>query len=106
MGETKMDIKKSNEKKEISLNSVIGQNKDIDVSDLNGEKVMMNLEVGKYFMLNSVGSNIWNSIESEKNIELIIDDIMEKYDVSREICEKEVIKYIEQLDNHGLITIS
>ena len=101
-----MDIKKSNEKKKLNLNSIIGQNKDIDVSDLNGEKVMMNLEVGKYFMLNSVGSSIWNSIESEKNIELIIDDIIEKYDVAREICEKEIMKYIEKLDNHGLITIS
>ncbi|MFR5264997.1 PqqD family peptide modification chaperone [Clostridium sp.] len=42
----------------------------------------------------------------KKNIELIIDDIIEKYDVAREICEKEIMKYIEKLDNHGLITIS
>lgn len=99
-------IKKNNEKKKIDLNSVIGQNKDIDVSDLNGEKVMMNLEIGKYFMLNSVGSTIWNSIEDEKTVRLIIDDVIKKYDVTRELCEKEIIEYVEKLNNYGLITIS
>ncbi|MDV5105526.1 hypothetical protein R2R32_02470 [Clostridium perfringens] len=35
----------------ISLDSIVSQKEGIDVTELNGEKVMMDLDKGKYFML-------------------------------------------------------
>ena len=36
----------------ISLDSIVSQKEDVDVTELNGEKVMMDLDKGMYFMLN------------------------------------------------------
>ena len=47
---------------EINLDTVINKNLEIDDTDLDGEKVMMNLDKGEYFMMNEVGSRIWEII--------------------------------------------
>lgn len=43
----------------MDVNTKVCQSREIDSTDLNGEKVMMNLDKGKYFALNLVGSRIW-----------------------------------------------
>ena len=37
----------------IELNNIVSRREDIDTTDLNGDIVMMDLEKGKYFSLNS-----------------------------------------------------
>ena len=55
-----INFKKSTEKTkkdfEINLDTIINKNLEIDDTDLDGEKVMMNLDKGEYFMMNEVGS--------------------------------------------------
>ena len=46
----------------ININNVVSRRNDIDTTDLNGEIVMMDLEKGRYFSLNGVGSRIWEII--------------------------------------------
>lgn len=89
----------------VSLNSIVVPKNDIDVTELNGEKVMMDLDKGKYFMLNGTGSVIWDCIIESKTISQIIEKLLNEYDVSREVCEKTVLEYLEKLDNEGIITI-
>lgn len=90
----------------IKLNSLISQNSDIDVSDLDGQKVMMNIELGKYFMLNEVGSDIWNIISEPISLENLVDKLLIIYDISKEQCLKSVKDYLEVLNDSELIKIS
>lgn len=87
------------------LNAKFIQSKKIDATDLDGEKVMMNLDLGKYFSLNSVGSKIWEIIECETSINEIVDNLLKEYDVDRKTCEESVVKFLERLKNEDLITI-
>lgn len=41
-------------------------------ADLDGELCMLNSEQGKYFCLNSVGSRIWELLESPKSAEELV----------------------------------
>lgn len=82
------------------------QSKDIDATDLDGEKVMMNLELGKYFALNPVGSRIWELMDSEISIQEIINTLLSEYKVDEQVCEKSVLEFLEKLKNANLITVS
>ena len=42
----------------INLDSIVSYRQDIDTTDIDGDKVMMDLEKGQYFALNSVASRI------------------------------------------------
>jgi hypothetical protein len=92
--------------KEITLDTVIRRIENIDASDLNGEKVMMNLEKGQYFALNEVGSSIWDIIKVPLTIRGITEALLKEYDVDTLTCEQAVIRFIGKMSDAELINIS
>ena len=89
----------------ININNVVSRRNDIDTTDLNGEIVMMDLEKGRYFSLNGVGSRIWEIIESPIEINKIVDCLLEEYDVNRNECEENVLEFLDKLDDANIISV-
>lgn len=89
----------------ININNVVSRRNDIDTTDLNGEIVMMDLEKGRYFSLNGVGSRIWEIIESPIEINKIVDCLLEEYDVNRNECEENVLEFLDKLDDANIIFV-
>lgn len=91
--------------KKINLNSIILRNEDIDDTDLDGEKVMMNLDKGQYFMMNEVGSRIWEIVSEPKTVKEVMLALLNEYEVEREKCEKTVIEFLSELVKSDLIKV-
>lgn len=70
----------------INKDSIVCINKDIDATEFNDEKVMMNMDKGKYYALNEVGSRIWDLINSNTKVSEIVDALLKEYEVSEEDC--------------------
>ena len=90
----------------INLETVINKNLEIDDTDLDGEKVMMNLDKGEYFMMNEVGSRIWEIISEPINVKEIINTLRNEYEVDEETCKDTVIEFLGRLDHADLISIN
>lgn len=90
----------------IDINTTVSQLEGIDVTDLNGEKVMMNLETGQYFVLNEVASRIWELIESPILVNEVINSLLKEYDIDNNNCETAVIEFISRLNYAKLICVS
>lgn len=90
----------------INLDTVINKNLEIDDTDLDGEKVMMNLDKGEYFMMDEVGSRIWDIIIEPINVKGIIEALLSEYEVDEETCTDTVIEFLGRLNNAELISIS
>ena len=99
VGKVKRDLR-------INLDTIINKNLEIDDTDLDGEKVMMNLERGEYFMMNEVGSRIWEIISKPINVKNIIETLRSEYEVDEETCKFTVIDFLIRLDHAKLISIS
>ena len=89
-----------------NLDTVINKNLEIDDTDLDGEKVMMNLDKGEYFMMNEVGSRIWEIISEPINVKEIINTLRNEYEVDEETCKDTVIEFLGRLDHADLISIN
>ena len=76
-----------------------------NVTDLAGEKVMVDFEQGKYFCIKGVGNDIWDGQEGEDGItvEAILHKLMEEYEVMEEVCEKEVLAFLDKLEQAGIL---
>ena len=85
---------------------LVNLSKEIDNTDLDGEKVMMNLDKGEYFMMNEVGSRIWEIISEPVNVKGIIDTLRSEYEVDEETCKDTVVEFLGRLNNADLISIS
>ncbi len=79
--------------------------KTLNVTDLAGEKVMVDFEQGKYFMIKGTGNDIWDMLQENKNITpgQIIEKLLEEYEVSPEECEASVMEFLGKMQELGFI---
>ena len=79
--------------------------KTLNVTDLAGEKVMVDFEQGKYFMIKGTGNDIWDMLQENKNITPgeIIDILLAEYEVSQEECEASVMELLGKMQELGFI---
>ena len=83
--------------------TMISMKKQLNVTDLSGEKVMIDFETGKYFMVKGTGNDIWDLIQKKITIQEIVDKLTSEYDVSVEVCTEEVMKFLDELRKYDII---
>ena len=81
----------------MNMKDVVKLKKQLNVTDLSGEKVMIDFESGKYFMIKGAGNDIWDLIQEEITVEDIISKLLSEYDVSREECTASVQEFLGKL---------
>ncbi len=84
-------------------NTKIVLKKKLNVTDLAGEKVMVDFDNGKYFLIKGVGNDIWEMIQNEITPNEIIEKLLSEYDVSREECEKSVMEFLDKMEGYNFI---
>jgi len=62
-------------------NTIVHLVKHLDVTDLAGEKVMIDFATGKYFLLKGSANEIWDMLDQDVTISEIRNSLMNIYDV-------------------------
>lgn len=75
----------------------------LKVSELSGDKVMIDFESGKYYMLQGVANDIWEMIQTDITFGDLIAKLLEEYDVSEEECTASTADFLEKLEKNGII---
>ena len=65
----------------------------------------MNLDKGRYFMMNKVGSRIWEIIEQPVKVNDVISTLLSEYEVEAETCKSTVMEFLYKLNKADLIKI-
>lgn len=73
------------------------QSKQVVQSKIDDEVVMMDIESGFYFGLNSVASVIWELLKEEKTIDELADFLITEYDINRKQCLEETDILIKKM---------
>ncbi len=81
------------------------QNKKVIQSAIGEEVVMLDIDSGFYFGLNSVASIIWRKLEKEISLEEIISELLEDYNIDEVTCENETRIFLNQLLEKNIIKL-
>lgn len=92
-------------KKEVTLGTVVVRNDQIPSTVLDGEVGLMSIDTGKYYALNTVGSDIWNILENAVSIDKLISVLTTEYDIDNETCVTQVMPFVNKLISEGIILI-
>ncbi|MCI6517402.1 MAG: PqqD family peptide modification chaperone [Lachnospiraceae bacterium] len=84
-------------------NKLITLKKKLNVTDLSGEKVMIDFESGKYFLIKGVGNDIWDMLQDKITPAQIIEKLLSEYDVGAEECEKSVMDFLDKMKSYDFI---
>ena len=69
------------------------------------EAVMLNLNTERYTGLDEVGVDMLEAITSAATVDAAIDQLVEAYDVERDVIAADVERFVEDLLERGLIVV-
>lgn len=72
----------------------------------NGDKVIFNYNNGQYYGLDKMGAYFWNLLCEHKNIDMIIDIVMNKFEVDKHLVTNDLLTLINNLEKEGLVQLS
>lgn len=87
------------------LDKKIKVEKKLDVTELDGEKVMIDFESGKYFMIKGSGNDIWDLMKDGISIGEIVDELLKIYSVDRQTCEESVVSFVKSMEGYKFISL-
>ncbi|WP_207554861.1 lasso peptide biosynthesis PqqD family chaperone [Acidiluteibacter ferrifornacis] len=90
----------------ITIENTIERSNEVIASEVENELVMMSLENGKYYGMDSIGGDIWKMIESPIVISDICSRLMKEYNVDELTCKRDVLDFLDQLEEQRLVKIS
>lgn len=70
-----------------------------------GEAIIFTPEDSMIHSLNEVGTRVWELLEEEKTIEELVKVICQEYEVEEEEAEKDILEFINILQNRQMLEI-
>ena len=90
----------------ITTDTYIKRNNEVFASEIDDEVVMMNIQSGKYFGMDAIGSRIWQLVEEKIQVKEIIAQLLEEYDVTEEQCHSDVLEFLNELYEQNLVQVT
>lgn len=89
----------------ISSDTIIVRDESAATVDLDGNAVVLSLQVGSYFAFNEVGTNIWHMLVRPHRVREIFDELLLRHEVDETTLAADVSSFLEQLAKDGLVQI-
>jgi hypothetical protein len=71
-----------------------------------GEMVILSAEDSSLFLLNEVGTAIWEATDGHRSIEAIAEVLCTEYDVDRATALADVTEFVESLTAAGILSVA
>ncbi|MGL5832635.1 MAG: PqqD family protein [Waterburya sp.] len=75
-------------------------------SEVADEAVILEVESGVYYGLNSVGVDIWRWLQQPQTEERLLDLVLEEYEVTPEKAEQDLQSILKEMLNAGLLDVT
>lgn len=91
---------------ELSPSTIVVASSDQVSSELAGETVLLSMKTAHYYGLADVGARIWSLVREPVSVAAICDTIAREYDVAPDRCQADVVGFLQELAQHGLVEVS
>jgi hypothetical protein len=65
--------------------------------------VMMDIDAGKYYMLDEIASVVWTRLAAPTSVADLVNELCSRYDVAPSRCEADVLPFLTELHEKGLV---
>ncbi len=77
--------------------SKIQRSPDVLITELDNEIVVLHVSSGKIIGMSDTSRRIWDALEHPSSLDDLTDQLVEEYDISREICLSETKAFVASL---------
>ena len=90
----------------LSLDSIICRRADLVATDIDQDKVFLDVSSGKYCGMNRVGSSIWDLAEQPIEIRVICARLLQRFEIDESVCQRETVQFCQELFDTGSLTLA
>ena len=91
---------------QVSLESRVAIGGDVVCRELEGEAIILNLDSGTYFGLDSVGTRIWSLLQEYGSLRRTFELLEQEYDVEPERLKADILRLVEELRSNDLVRVA
>ena len=84
---------------------MIAASEGIEMADLEGEAILLDVNSGLYYGLSRVGAHIMNLIHEPISLSDILENMLSEFDVESAQLEKDVMVFLKEMEERQLIQI-
>ena len=88
---------------ELNLNDRVVVPDGVIARELDGETVLLNLDTGIYFGLDTVGTGIWRAIRANGSLQDALAAVEGDYDVERDVLRADLLDLVSRMLAKGLL---
>ena len=88
-----------------TLESRISVPEEVFFRETGGEAVLLNMESGKYYGLDEVGTRMWTWLAQHGRVEPAYRALLDEYDVTEEQLRQDLLRLIDELASYGLLQV-
>ena len=89
----------------IDLNSIVQRNPETLGAEAGEDLVMVSVEHGQYYAVSRVAKEIWQAVHQPMTVSNLVDELLLRYNVDRAVCEKDTLRYLEELFAEHLLQV-
>ncbi|RBI66255.1 hypothetical protein DQ400_14490 [Vreelandella sulfidaeris] len=86
-----------------SSTTLLQRNPDMVAANLDGDLVMMNEKLGRYYGISGVGARAWELLETPASVDDLVNSICQEYDIDSETCYRDITQFAQDLMKVSLI---
>jgi Coenzyme PQQ synthesis protein D (PqqD) len=83
--------------------TILRPSPDVQGTSMEGETVLLDLSIGRYYTLNRIGSVIWEHCTNDKTLSDIHAVLCNRFDVAPERALDDLVALVNQLVQEGLL---
>jgi hypothetical protein len=89
----------------VQLSTLIMRDGEPIATSIDNEVVMLSPRAQAYFGLGTVGSEIWNAIETPRRVDDVCAGLMQEFEIDAETCQRQVLDFLNDLVDRGLARV-
>ncbi len=89
----------------ITSDSIVVRADQLLATDLDDETILMSIEKGAYYGMEQTARRVWQLLEKRQTVSDLCRQLAEEYSVTPEVCEQEVIAFLEELLKENLVVV-
>ncbi len=89
----------------MTLDTKINIPETLFLQKVDDETILLDSNTNEYFSINETGTLIWETLEEKKDLNSVKEEIISNYEVDEKQVEKDILNFIQEVVNKGLITL-
>ncbi len=73
--------------------------------DLDGEAVILELESGRYYGLDAVGTQMWHRLQQHGEVRAAYQGLLQEYQVSEDELRRDLLEFVDRLASMKLLEL-